>query len=64
VADSLRTIVHDLNDPLAVIMGFSQLLILNADCQGKIRADVEKLYSELKRAVQVVDRLHQYAISL
>jgi PAS domain S-box-containing protein len=64
VVGSLRTIAHDLNNPLAVMMGFTQLLILNTNCQGNIRADIEKLYSELKRVVQVVDRLHQYAISL
>jgi hypothetical protein len=45
-------------------MGFTQLLILNANCQGNIRSDVEKLYSELKRVIQVVEGLHKYAISL
>jgi PAS domain S-box-containing protein len=64
IATNLRTFAHDLNNPLAVIMGFSQLLILNAGCQGKVRTDIEKLYSELKRVIQVVERLHGYAISL
>ncbi len=64
IAARLRAFAHDLNNPLAVIMGFSQLLILNTGCQGKIRADIEKLYSELKRVHQVVERLHDYAISL
>jgi len=64
IAATLRAFAHDLNNPLAVIMGFSQLLILNTSCQGKIRADIEKLYSELKRVIQVVEKLHGYAISL
>lgn len=64
VASNLRTFAHDLNNPLAVVMGFTQLLILNANCQGNIRSDVEKLYSELKRVIQVVEGLHKYAISL
>jgi PAS domain S-box-containing protein len=64
VAGNLRAFAHDLNNPLAVMMGFTQLLILNANCQGKIRGDIEKLYSELKRVIQVVERLHTYAISL
>jgi PAS domain S-box-containing protein len=64
IAATLRAFAHDLNNPLAVIMGFTQLLILNTGCQGKIRADIEKLYSELKRVNQVVERLHDYAISL
>jgi hypothetical protein len=37
---------------------------LNTGCQGRIRTDIEKLYSELKRVNQVVERLHGYAISL
>ena len=64
VARSLRTFAHDLNNPLAVMMGFTQLLVLNANCQGKIRSDIEKLYSELKRVIQVVERLHKYTLSL
>ncbi len=64
VARNLRRFAHDLNNPLAVIMGFTQLLILNANCQGEIKNDIEKLYSELRRVIQVVERLHKYAISL
>jgi PAS domain S-box-containing protein len=64
IAANLRAFAHDLNNPLAVIMGFTQLLILNAGCQGKVRTDIERLYSELKRVIQVVERLHGYAISL
>lgn len=64
IATTLRAFAHDLNNPLAVIMGFTQLLILNSGCQGKIRSDIEKLYSELKRVNQVVERLHEYALSL
>jgi nitrogen-specific signal transduction histidine kinase len=64
IAGTLRTFAHDLNNPLAVMMGLNQLLILNANCQGKIRNDVEKIYSELKRVIQVVERLHGYARSL
>lgn len=64
VAYRLRTLAHDLNNPLAVIMGFTQLIVLNENCQGQIRNDIEKIYSELKRVIQVVERLHGYARSL
>jgi PAS domain S-box-containing protein len=64
IAGNLRTFAHDLNNPLAVMMGFTQLLILNSNCQGNIRCDIEKLYSELKRVIQVVEKLHAYALSL
>jgi len=64
VALKLRTFAHELNNPLAVMMGFTQLILLNAQCTGKVRADVDKLFSELKRVIQVVERLHGYALSL
>jgi PAS domain S-box-containing protein len=64
VSTTLRKFAHDLNNPLAVMMGFAQLLILNQNCQGNVRKDMEKLYSELKRVIQAVEGLHEYAISL
>jgi PAS domain S-box-containing protein len=64
VASKLRTIAHEMNNPLAVMMGFAQLIMLNAQCSGRVRADMEKLFSELKRVIQVVERLHSYALSL
>jgi PAS domain S-box-containing protein len=64
VAATLRAFAHDLNNPLAVMMGFAQLLTLNQNCQGNIRKDVEKLYSELKRVIHLVEQLHQYTRSL
>jgi PAS domain S-box-containing protein len=64
IAADLRVFVHDLNNPLAVIMGFTQLLVLNSSCKGKIRTDIEKVYSELKNVIRIIERLHGYAISL
>jgi nitrogen-specific signal transduction histidine kinase len=64
VAANLRAFSHELNNPLAVIMGFTQLLVLNPNCQGNTRKDIEKIYSELKRVIQVVEKLHEYALSL
>ena len=64
IAGKLRTFSHDLNNPLAVMMGFAQLIILNPNCQGVVKKDVEKMYSELKRVIQVVENLHSYAMSM
>jgi signal transduction histidine kinase len=64
IAAKLRIIAHDLNNPLAVMMGYVQLIILDENCPGKIRADVEKVYSELQRVIQGVEKLRSYAISL
>jgi PAS domain S-box-containing protein len=64
VAAHLREIAHELNNPLAVMMGFTQLILLDLRCEGKMRADVERLYSEMKRIIQVVERLHGYSVAL
>ena len=64
VAANLRAIAHDLNNPLAVILGFAQLLVMDSSCNGKVRTDLEKLYSELQNLIRIVEKLHSYAISL
>ncbi len=64
VALKLRNITHELNNPLAIVMGFTQLILLNGQCEGKMRMDVERLYSEMRRLIQVVEKLHAYAVSL
>lgn len=64
VAAKLRSFAHEINNPLAVIMGFAQLLILNENCPGKVRSDIEKIFYELKQVIHLVDKLHAYAIAL
>lgn len=64
VAAHLREIAHELNNPLAVIMGFTQLILLDLRCEGKMRVDVERVYAEMKRLIQVVEKLHAYSVSL
>ena len=64
VGKELRTIVHELNNPLAVMMGFTQLILLNNHCDGNVRADLDKVYSEMKRVAGAVEKLHTYALSL
>ncbi len=60
----LRNLAHEMNNPLAVMMGFAQLLMLNSSCTGKLRTDMEKLYAEMQRVIHVAEKLHSYAVSL
>ena len=64
VLTHFRETAHELNNPLAVMMGFIQLILLDLRCEGKMRSDMERLYAEMKRIVQIVERMHSYAISL
>ena len=64
VSDHLRETAHELNNPLAVMMGFTQLILLDLRCEGKMRSDIERLYAEMKRIVQIAEKMHSYALSL
>jgi len=64
VADTLRRYAHDLNNPLTVVMGFTQLMMLNSGCTGKMKDDMEKVFDGLQQIVDLVDDMHQYAYSL
>jgi signal transduction histidine kinase len=64
VGKELRAFVHELNNPLAVMMGFTQLILLDDRPDGKMRADLDKVYSEMKRVARAVEKLHAYALSL
>jgi signal transduction histidine kinase len=64
VGARLRTSSHELNNRLAVIMGFAQLIMLDKRCQGSMRSHAEKAYAEIQRVVQLVEDLHHYALSL
>jgi nitrogen-specific signal transduction histidine kinase len=61
---ALRELTHELNNPLAILVGFTQLLMCNSDCSEKIRADMEKLYLETARIIAVSDKLRALAVSL
>jgi PAS domain S-box-containing protein len=64
ISAHLREITHELNNPLAVVMGFTQLILLDSRCEGKMRKDLERVYAEMGRIIQIVEQLHGYAISL
>ncbi len=64
IGKHLRALVHELNNPLAVMMGFTQLIMLDGHCDGRMRADLEKVYSEMKRAASVSEKLHACALLL
>ena len=61
---ALRDLTHELNNPLAILAGFTQLLMCNSDCSEKIRADMEKLHLETGRIIAVSDKLRALAVSL
>jgi signal transduction histidine kinase len=53
-------IAHELNNPLTSVIGFAQLL-LGKNIPGEVREDVEVIYSEARRAADVMKNLLIFA---
>jgi signal transduction histidine kinase/ActR/RegA family two-component response regulator len=54
-------VAHELNNPLAVVQGYSQLLARRDDVSGKVRQDILKVLHESERAAKIVRDLLAYA---
>jgi PAS domain S-box-containing protein len=64
IADVLRGCAHDMNNVMAIIMGFAQLLMIDETCSKNVKSDLEKILVELRQLVEIVERMHKYAYSL
>ncbi len=54
-------VAHELNNPLAVIMGYAQLLAKQGTTEGKVRTDIVKILRESERAAKIVRNLLTFA---
>lgn len=54
-------IAHELNNPLAAISGYAQLLKMNADLDPQTRQDVIRIYEQAQRAARIVHNLLTFA---
>jgi C4-dicarboxylate-specific signal transduction histidine kinase len=56
----LSGIAHELNNPLQVVSGFAELLQRNADLQPEIRADLQIIQKESRRASGIIRNLSRF----
>lgn len=59
LSDGLRGVIHELNNPLTSVLGFTELLLEEVASQ-KAAGTVEKIYSEAKRCRKIIEDLQAY----
>jgi PAS domain S-box-containing protein len=54
-------VAHELNNPLAVIMGYAQVLVKQVEGDPKLKTDLSKILRESERAAKIVRNLLTFA---
>jgi signal transduction histidine kinase len=52
---------HELNNPLTSVVGYTQLLLENPDIKGRAKDDLQKVYSQSKRAAEIIKNFITFA---
>ena len=60
VGEMAAGIAHEINNPLAAVMGFSQL-VLRREVDEMVRKDLNKILAEAKRASKIIANLQSFA---
>lgn len=64
VGNRMRDIAHQLNNPLAVMMGYAQLVLMDMPAGGRLRADVELIFEQTQRIAGLVEKLREFGAFL
>jgi PAS domain S-box-containing protein len=54
-------VAHEINNPLAAIKGFSELLLARYDLDEAVKSDVEAIFKEAQRATKITQDLLSFA---
>ncbi len=60
VGDLAAGVAHEINNPLTIILGFSQLLMAR-ELPDQVGSHVERIYTEAQRAAKIVQNLISFA---
>lgn len=61
VGELAAGVAHELNNPLAAIQGYAQLLASSGDMEGHTKKDIEVIYREALRASKITQNLLSFA---
>jgi len=61
VGELAAGVAHELNNPLAAVQAFAQLLVDRDDLDETIKSDVETIYEEIQRATKITNNLLSFA---
>jgi two-component system NtrC family sensor kinase len=61
VGELAAGVAHELNNPLAAVQGFAQLVASRSDLDEVIREDVETIYREAQRAAKITQNLLSFS---
>lgn len=57
-------IAHEINNPLNIIMGYSQMLLENIDLNPEFRRKLTSIQTQTVRASKIIDKLFSYSIRI
>ena len=60
IGEMAAGVAHEINNPLAAVMGFAQL-VLRRDVDSSVQRDVERVLAEAKRASKIIANLQSFA---
>ncbi|UCG83112.1 MAG: PAS domain S-box protein, partial [Dehalococcoidia bacterium] len=61
VGELAAGVAHELNNPLAAVQAFAQMLNEKEELQGTVKEDVETIYREAQRATKITTNLLRFA---
>ena len=61
VGELAAGVAHELNNPLAAVQGYAQLLSYRKDLDESIKEDIDMLYQETQRATRITSNLLSFA---
>ena len=61
VGELAAGVAHELNNPLAAVQGFAQLLAQRKNLDEEIKIDVDAIYTEARRATKITSNLLSFA---